>query len=631
MILLALDIYGIRPFEKAKRILFKPGLNAILGKNGTGKTMVYQALSTVFFNAPDNHIAFFEDQTHQVAVTFKSTDNKIYRIARDFKKGLWNLSKKETEGNKFTTIETAQNKISAWLNTSTGGLKENERALLFMLDAPRLPSRQLTRNTIKILPLPEIATRPDSPGLPQTLAQTPAQTPEPTSQAKATSDALRAQQETALETAQKKLDTLAEIDDEMFTQQDKATEIKKRMASISELENTIKRMQATEAEKFSLFSAASLIPPEQIAEFESDEKKLADNSETFEMEGQELEATLILKKQALQKRSPLMILGLLFVIGSFSLPFLLPLTGLFRYIFLGGVLLGSTLSGLAFLKRLRRTTAQNLLEEELSLLDERVRKSEQKFEKVHTTIYAMIKKTASKDLAGLKTQQSAYRNLQEKKEAARTQIDELLHGETPEALEEKTKDLEAEVETLREQLKGHQSLSEEVYRLQEALRDSEAKISTSDTTFSDFPGLDDPVQIEERSFFSGLLDIAENGTKPSRERLEHDAGILYRRFKPQNSDPIQIENNGEIKVGPTALHQLSPGLADQVFLSLVLSSLSQFSKIAFPIFLDEPFETLDPGSREAVMNILQVIAKKRQIILFTSHPEFAQEQQIVAL
>lgn len=623
MILLALDVYGIRPFKKAKRILLKPGLNAILGENGTGKTMIYQALSALLFNTPSDHIAFFEDQTQQAAVTFSTSNNEIYRIARNFKKGLWNLSKKEAVGNKFTTIETTSNKIYTWLKTTTGGLEEDERALLFMLDSPRLPSRQLMQNGVKNLPLPGRIAAPSS--------QEPAQAPERSAQEQTESNALFKQQEAALKTAQKKLDTLAETDDEMFAKQDKAAEIQKRIASVSELKDKIKQMQAAETERFSHFSAETLINPQQIKHFESDEKTLADDFETFEMEGEGLEAALMIKKQETQKKNPLKILGLFLVISSFLLPFVVPLSGLFRYIFLGGVLSGSALSGFAYFKRFQRTAAQNNLEKKLLHLDECVRKSEQKFERTHTAIYLMIKKTDSKNLAELKTQQNAYRNLQEKKEAAQTQVDLILNGETPATLLEKTKNLEAEVETLREQLKGHQELSEEVYRLQETLRDSEAKIETSDSTFSDLPSLDLPVQVGEGSFFSGLLDIGENGTRPSRERLEHDAGILYRRLRPQNSDLIQIANNGEIKVGATALHHLSPGLADQVFLSLVLSSLSQFSNVACPLFLDEPFETLDPASREAVMKILQVIAKKRQVIFFTSHPEFAQEKQIISL
>lgn len=623
MILLAIDMYGIRPFRQAKRIVLKPGFNAVVGENGAGKTMIYQVLSSVLFNTPSDHIAFFEDQNQQAAVTFRAQDAAIYRIARDYKKEIWSLSKKEATSDKFTPLENDREKISLWLKSVAGGLDDRERALLFMIDPPRLPSRFTGRDRTNMLPLPEIfhsGRKTDS-------------TPEnkPVSPPPVKPDALRAEKEQELKAAQEKLDAMAEIDDEMFRKRDEAKTIQKRIETVGEIEEKLARMKDAETGKYAHFSSENLISSKQVQHFEADEKALANDFDAYETEGQGLEAALILKKQACQRKDPLLMIGLFLVVASFLLPFVIPLSGSFRYIFLVGVLSGVALSGFAYLRRMKRASAQNLLEKNLLALDERVRKREQQFEKTHATIYAMMKKTGVKDLAELKTQQTAYRNLMQQKEAARARIEEALEGKTLEALTENAGNLEAEAEALREKLKDHQALSEEVYRLQEVLRDTVSETAAPDTPFSALPALDSLEEAGETSFFSTLLNVGENGTRPSRERLEHDAGILYRRFRPQNNDAIQVGANGEISVGQHPLHHLSPGIADQVFFALALSSLTQFSKVAFPFFLDEPFETLDPASRVAAIKILQVIAKRRQVILFTTHPEFAEEEQIVGL
>ncbi|GEM_PF-3566315 len=625
MILLAVDLYGIRPFAQAKRIVFKPGLNVVVGENGSGKTIIYQVLSSLLFNTPPARIAFFEDQTQQAAVTFQIRDATRYRIARDYKKEMWNLSKKESTGKQFTTLETDYDKISLWLKTNTGGLNEGERALLFMIDPFRLPSRLARGQGISKLPLPENLPPETRTGFgAENKTLPPPQIPD-------AQRAERAEKEQALKDAQQKLDALAEIDDEMLRKRDEADEIKKRIREVEEIEKRLQGINKAETEKFSHFSSENLIKPEQMQNFEADEKKLADDFDTFETEGQGLEAALILKRQETQRKDPLRIIGLLLITASFLLPFVISLSGPLRYVFLTGVLTGTALSGFAYFKRMKRTAAQNRLEANLHHLDERVRKREQQFEKTYAAIYAMMKKTGAKDLSELKSRQNAYSTLKQKKEAARAKIETLLAGETPESLREKAEQFDKQAETLREQLKDHQSLSEEVYRLQEVLRDTAPEAAAPDSAFSGLPDLDSLSQSGETSFFPTLLNMGENGTKPSRERLEHDAGILYRRFQPQNSAPIKVAENGEIRLGQHPLHHLSPGLADQVFLSLALSSLSQFSKIAFPFFLDAPFESLDPASREAAIKILKIIAKKRQVILFTTHPECVETEQVVTL
>lgn len=633
MMLLAIDLYGIRPFEQPKRISLKPGFNTIVGKNGSGKSMIYQALSSVLMDTPPDRIAFFPDKPNQAAVTFQlKNDPGVYRIARDYKKGIWNLSKVDTATNKFASLENDRNKIFAWLSEKTGGLNEKGRGLLFLFDPRRLPSRIISSDSGAQLPLSDTLQADTAAlGLASFSGVEAPRTTEAAGQDQMP-NGMKTEKEKTLREAEQKLEAMTHMDDEMFQKRDEAIAFRKCISQVEELQEKIKRMEEVLTEKFSIFAAEGLISPKQIADFEAEEKVLAADFDRFEEEGQSIEAALILKKQAHQRKDPVLFTGWIVIVLSFVLPFVIPLSGPFRYLFLAGVLFGSVLTALGYFRRMKRISAQTALEAQLLALDEKVRQREHQFEKTHAEVYTRIKKTASKNVSALKTQQEAYSSLRQKKESASARISEILDGKTVAELSKKAEKHDEAVRVLEEKLKSYQALSEEVYRLQEALRDAEADTTAQqDNTFSDLPGLAPVSRTPPSSFFSALLNIGENGTRPNRERLAQDANILYRHFRPQNTQVIQLNANGEIGVGQIALHQLSPGVADQLYLSIALSALSQFSKIAFPLFLDDPFEALDPPSKAAAVKILKVIAKRRQIILFTAHTEYAEEDRIIPL
>ena len=43
----SLEVKGIAPFKKKRKFLFKPGLNAIVGENGSGKTRLLKTIATL--------------------------------------------------------------------------------------------------------------------------------------------------------------------------------------------------------------------------------------------------------------------------------------------------------------------------------------------------------------------------------------------------------------------------------------------------------------------------------------------------------------------------------------------------------------------------------------------------------
>jgi len=155
MVLLALDLFNIPPFGRSLRIVLKPQLNCIVGPNGSGKTMIYQILSSILFNTSVKPISSFENKSAQAALNFRTSHGDIFRVARDYQKSAWNLSRMATGTKKFATIETEPVKIQDWLRKEAGGLADKERHLLFLLDRFRLPSQTLHLSRDAVLPLPE--------------------------------------------------------------------------------------------------------------------------------------------------------------------------------------------------------------------------------------------------------------------------------------------------------------------------------------------------------------------------------------------------------------------------------------------------------------------------------------------
>ena len=161
--------------------------------------------------------------------------------------------------------------------------------------------------------------------------------------------------------------------------------------------------------------------------------------------------------------------------------------------------------------------------------------------------------------------------------------------------------------------------SREVHRLKEDAREGNSELRSSDSSF--FPNLGGAPTSENEgsSFFSSIFTIKKPGNFGfHREQLQENATQVYRYFLPEAREMIQVEESGAVSLGKTPLHHLSSGTADQVFLSLALSTLVQFSDVPFPLLLDDPFASLDSRSKEIAGKILKQVAKKHQVILFSN-------------
>ncbi len=567
--------------------------------------MVYQVISSIFSNTSVENIAFEDNQPAQAAVSFQVDNGRIFRIARDYQKEAWHLSQMDPGTKKFTSLETDQSSILEWLKKETGGLDENERRLLFMLDRHRLPSYAGGRVYSKLTDV----SAGNAPSFMEKDRSTSKKDP--------ALEEERSQLEIALKNAEKKLDDMVELEDEMLLKQDQAAAIEKRIALVEEMQQKIVKMEAVEKEKFSVFIQDGMMSTEQEQAYETGQAALDNALEDLDMESESLEAQLILKGRGDSKKNILVMIGGAIAGISFFLPFIVTLVGPARFIFLAGFLGGSALALFGYFKSNRMAADKKKLEVTFNATKEKGRQLERQFDKEQAMVLALIKKTGAKDISDLNTRQKNYVNLKEKKSAAIQKVKETLAEGTVETLKNDAKQLDGEVNALKEQLKEHQSISEEVYRLQERLREIESSPQNPDSVFGEFPGLETTVPDVQVSDMTSIMNIGGAAPAERQKRLERDAAIVYRRFRPKNTEAIRFNEQGALFVGETPLSSMSEGTADQVVISVSLSAISQFPEITFPLLIDDAFSSLDHLSQTSALRILEIISKKRQVIFFT--------------
>ncbi len=618
MLILAIDLYGIHPFTQAKRIVLKPGMNTLLGPNGSGKTMVYQALAAVLMNSSPKGMALIDNKAAQAAITLQDKDGGVHRIARDFRKGEWLLSKMNPETQKFDSPQNDPEKISAWLQTMAGGLDAQARSLLFLIDRFRLPSYGAMPET-GTLPLPEnIASTNGWKPLSETDALLPnLQPPEPQKE-QPTSGSDKTQ---ALNDLEKQLEAMEEEHDTLLQKQDQAKSIRNRIEQWQEREHGRKQMAEAEAKKYKYFLTEGPLASSHLRDFEEGEKErnhlLSDIEEETDLVKGDLD--LYQTTQGPIWKDPLMLSGIGLIVLSFLLPFIVTLSGLYRYLFLLGVLGGGSLSAFAYYKIIRRMAITRSLKNTLQALDEKRQVITEEFNKKNQIVFTYLEKTGAKDLVELRSLQTAFANLTHKKEANEKEITRILDGQTLETLDKQVEELEKDAAALSEKLKGLEEVSREVYRLQENLRKADTDYGSLEDTFFPDAGLELTSAQEEASFYSAIFSIKKDGSQAvQREQLNQNAGQVYRFFQTANQKPLQVKNDGTIYLGERSLYQLSTGMADQVFLSLALSTLVQFSGLPFPMLLDDPLAHLDRRSKAVVAKVLQQVSKQRQIILFST-------------
>ncbi|HEY5599540.1 MAG TPA: hypothetical protein VIK48_02515, partial [Candidatus Manganitrophaceae bacterium] len=567
-----------------------------------GKTAAFHLLSSLLLNTPLDVVSFSENQPAQAAVIFQTKDGALYRITADFLKKMIHLSKLDASG-KGTIIEKEPEKIREWRRRTITPLEEEALGACFMIDRPKLAAALFPSNgggTIS-LPAPGAAT----PAFPRADVSTP-------------SKSGRSEKESELQDLRKKLEELGQYEGEILNLHDKASETKHRIEESRSAEMELKLLEEAEHKKFSGLVGADEVSLDLMKQYE-DQIKIREEEEIQlrdELEEAERRLARIGGVDPVQDR--LIQIGVGLTVFSFLLPILITLRNLFSYLFLFGTLAGIGLSSYGYFILNQRASQKKSLEKTRSGLNDKLFQLGKKFDKEFKGLTELMKKTGSKDIPDLKALQRAYREHLQNKTEWTEKKQALLNGATVEALELQLQELAQNSKALEEKLRDYEGLNAEAYRLQEELRMSNEteseEISLFETSFS--PAVSN--HPAGASFFAKVLSNGGlNGLSLRRDQVQKVANIFYSMFSAGKKEEIRFDPSGKVEVGGDAPDHLSSGVADQVSLSILLAILDQAPDVPFPLILDDPLLHLDPKGRQAALEILQGVSKKRQVVLFT--------------
>src|SRR3954469_25738529 len=94
MLILTVDLENVKSYEKAQ-VSFSPGVNAIVGHNGAGKSTILEAIGFTLFDALDyNQNEFIRGgaKSARARVSFVSNaDERVYDIERRIGSGAYYL------------------------------------------------------------------------------------------------------------------------------------------------------------------------------------------------------------------------------------------------------------------------------------------------------------------------------------------------------------------------------------------------------------------------------------------------------------------------------------------------------------------------------------------------------------
>lgn len=612
MLLLAIDLYGIQPFQQPTRIPLKPNLNLITGPNGAGKTTVFHTLSALLLNKSPQGMTFLENHPAQAAVILQARDGGVYRIAADFLKGIRNLSKLDANG-KGTIMEKDPVKIRLWVQKELSGLEEDEVATLFMIDRSRLPSMRPFGNGNAALS----ATAGISPSSAQP------------GRANGLSPEGKRAKENRLKELQKRLEEISQREQESLSINDKASELRHRIEEIRSIDLRIAQLQEADEKRFAPLAGIEKVPPDLLKRYEEGVQ-----TRQNELAGLEEEKIMIENDLAAigeidpVKDRPLQI-GVGVMVVSLLLPLFITLNGPFRYLFPLGILGGLGMAAKAYLHLNRLSGNKAGLQKKRIGLNEKLHQVDKKFDKEYKEIIDLLKKLGVKEVSEFKGLQRSYLNHTRSMQEAAAKREALLKDNTIDGMETERQELEKKAKELEGKLRENEGITQEIYRLQDEMRNSSDDMAASVDLEASLPAFAlSPESLSAASeklspvsFLSRALAIGkERGISFSLDQIKEQVVVLSSLFSSDKKGEISLTEQGEIRLGQAGIDHLSSGTADRLFFCVALSTWDRFASVPFPLVLDDPLINLDPKHQEVALELIRGISKKRQVLFFTFFP-----------
>lgn len=258
-------------------------------------------------------------------------------------------------------------------------------------------------------------------------------------------------------------------------------------------------------------------------------------------------------------------------------------------------------------------------------------------------------------------------------EELRLAIHQLLGNQTREALEQRARDLEAEVAQLRSRVSARsegrtapaaaapaERLARELEGLEKEaalLRDRRTQLQRQLAEMPDHA--EQLLVLEERlaalraqqaavQAEAAVLDLTRQLLEearrqsfvPARELVERRASEYFRQATHDGYQRVSLDERGLVPRvwvnragGWKGVQHLSRGTADQLYLAVRLALVDLVCQGRTPpLFLDEPFAHFDAARAEAVAALLAAAARQRQVFLFTARvPEACAQAPAISL
>jgi len=628
VIFLELALYGIRNFTQLTRLAFKPGLNLIQGGNGSGKSTVRNILFAVtspISETPAESLKPLKGSgICQAALIFKSKNNRIYRLIRDFNGRKSSLAELDA-ANKFQITTQDEDPIQKFIMEEIGGLPRTALEGLFSMKAAWMPSARTAETG-------RTEAAPSAPLSTPSFAATTETKTVPHDQA------AKKKRLEELKALLAKGDQLAALEDQLSDLQSRSAEAKRRLRLATEKTAELARLE----QEGDVFAALKNLPEDYhlILETSAQQEQLRNEQLTAIAEDEEF-----LKQDLLAFSNQPIFLNKFFIAGggltlaSLVLLSALSLEGLYQQILMLGLLAGVGFMGYAGFLDFMKLNKRKGIEKKIRETDRQRLHVEAAFKKENTACVELLKKTGSADVANLKEKIKTYEQFASARRQLEADRKQFLGSKTMEELQKDVDAVAEQMSQIESKLKASSSLPSDIYLIQEEVRGLERDLAgppSADPMSSLNPFAKTVVGgetvVDDRSprFLAPPLQAGLQAT-PVRSvllgRLSDLKAAMTRLIEKLGGRPeTEIGLNEEMMPvllssakSPIPWTALSSGQRDLYHLALQLAVAQILSSShPFPLLLDNPLPALDLPHQQKVLDILREIAQNRQVLLLSS-------------
>ncbi|MFZ5862438.1 MAG: AAA family ATPase [Nitrospirota bacterium] len=588
MIIIELACLGVRSFRQVTKLPLKPGLNVISGRTGAGKTTLVDCLEVLLFGAPPDTLTLPPGpagEASQAAVTVKARSGEIYRVIRDFGKGMTQTLKWDFGSRAFAPVE-ADASDAPW-NAECGGLTLAQ-AHSASVWSPRSP-----------LPMSAAAEAPSwrgddaSPLQPVAAALSPEERAAKVSRLAELHGRLsRAEQ--AAESADKRAAATA-----------RETELRKKLAALDALDAR-RKDAAARADEMQPFlqgpeNLDALIEAylKAVPAVEQERTALAEQASELVARVEESGGTPFLKAPMFQAGAG--VTGLSFVIALF-----VPLSGWYRAVYLVGLVAGLGLLVASLVMDFRRQAARRAAESALADVRKKTAKLDDRLKKPYAALMALIAQTKSADAETFKAHRRAAKEWAAGVQAFDREEAAVLGGKSRADLETEWRTAKTAADTL---IRGDGE-DADVESLRDAIRLITRELDAA-------PALIPPSAQPAPSDGGGFAPLREHAAEIDRYVAALSDGRITAVCERDGTVCVMRRGSSD----QTPLDALSSGEVLAVRLAVVLGAwTARRAGLGLPLILDDPLSGLDPEGRAALVAVLAAAAGDRQIVLLTNTP-----------